>query len=359
MIEPTIDEKTKKALLDLLAQSQKIVAVTHMSPDGDAIGSTTAFQRVMQQLGKDVYVITPDRMLDQLRHLPGAKEIVDATKYPDFAAELIRDADLIVCLDFNALSRIDKLGPLVAASKAKKVLIDHHLDPEDFADVTISRPQASSTCYLLFKVLCGLGLFSEIDKAAAESILTGMMTDTGNFTYNASDPDIYVIIGELVKKGADNAKIYKAQFNTHSANCLRLNSYALLNKMELFPDMGAALITLSRQELNRFHYNKGDTEGLVNRPLEIPGIVYSAFFREEDGYVKVSMRSVDSFPVNLLCSEHFGGGGHLNAAGGEFKGTLAEAAELFRSLLPVNKSLYLGNHVFKTKPKAKKQNQKV
>lgn len=325
----------------MLDDGDRIVIITHMSPDGDAIGSATAMQRILTAMGKEARIIIPDMMLAGLRGLPGAKEITDATRYPDFAAKLIEDADLIVCLDFNELGRIGKLGPLVGRSSAKKILIDHHLHPADFATVTISHPECSSTCYVLFKVLCALGLFSEIDKQTAECILTGMMTDTGNFSYNASDPDIYIIVSELLRKGADKERIYREQFETHSANSLRLNSYALLNKMEVFEDAGAALITLSRAELNRFHYTKGDTEGLVNRPLAIPGVCYSAFLREEDGYVKVSMRSVGKFPVNEVCRDHFGGGGHLNAAGGEFEGTLDEAAELFRSLLKTNKQKYI------------------
>ncbi len=344
MNSPLHEDKKIQALRDILDEAERIVVVTHMGPDGDAIGSSTAFCNVMGRLGKEARVVIPDMMLASLRSVPGAKDVTDATRYPDFAKQLIEDADLIVCLDFNALKRISKLGDLVAKATAKKVLIDHHLDPEDFADVTISRPEMSSTCYLLFKVLCALEMFDDIDKKAAESILTGMMTDTGNFSYNCADPELYVVVSELVKKGADKERIYRQQFETHSEDSIRLNSYALLEKLEVWPDMGAALITLSRDELNRFHYTKGDTEGLVNRPLAIPGVVYSAFLREEDGYVKVSMRSLGNFPVNEVCREYFGGGGHLNAAGGELPGTLENAAELFRSLLPTNKELYLGGH---------------
>ncbi len=344
MISPLHEDKKIQALRDILDEAERIVVVTHMGPDGDSIGSSTAFCNVMGRLGKEARVVIPDMMLASLRSVPGAKDVTDATRYPDFAKQLIEDADLIVCLDFNALKRISKLGDLVAKATAKKVLIDHHLDPEDFADVTISRPEMSSTCYLLFKVLCALEMFDDIDKKAAESILTGMMTDTGNFSYNCADPELYVVVSELVKKGADKERIYRQQFETHSEDSIRLNSYALLEKLEVWPDMGAALITLSRDELNRFHYTKGDTEGLVNRPLAIPGVVYSAFLREEDGYVKVSMRSLGNFPVNEVCREYFGGGGHLNAAGGELPGTLENAAELFRSLLPTNKELYLGGH---------------
>lgn len=326
---------------DLLGESERIVIVTHMSPDGDAIGSSTAMQRMLTALGKEARIVIPDMMLASLRRVPGAKEAIDATRYSDFAAQLIADADLIICLDFNELSRLGRIADRVRDSHARKALIDHHLHPADFADVTISHPEMSSTCYLLFKVLCGMELFNEIDVKTAECILTGMMTDTGNFSYNASDPELYVVVSELLKKGADKERIYREQFETHSLDSMRLNAYAISERMEVWPDMGAALITLSRAELNRFYYAKGDTEGLVNRPLAIPGVVYSAFLREEDGYVKVSMRSLGDFPVNELCRDHFGGGGHLNAAGGEFEGSLDDAAALFRSLLEENKKKYI------------------
>lgn len=343
MISQIVEDRKLRDLRRLIDESSKVVVVTHMSPDGDAIGSSTAFQHILENFGKEVHVVIPDMMLASLRKVPGAKEAIDATKYPDFAHQLIADADLIVCLDFNEPYRIGALADPVVKSRARKVMIDHHLHPADFADIVISHPDTSSTCYLLFKVLCGMEMFGMIDKTAAECLLTGMMTDTGNFSYNASDPEIYVVVSELVAKGADKERIYRQQFETHSLNSMKLNAYAILEKLEVFEDMGAALISLSRRELNRHHYTKGDTEGLVNRPLAIPGVVYSAFMREEDGYVKVSMRSLGSFPVNELCRNHFGGGGHLNAAGGEFKGTLDEACSLFRSLLQENKNLYIDN----------------
>ena len=344
MLTPLNEDKNIRQLRALIDTAHRIVITIHQAPDGDAVGSALALQSVLQQLDKDVRIVAPDALLNSLMSLPGAKEITDATRYPEFAAQLVREAELIVCLDFNALSRIGAVGAEVAKASAPKVLIDHHLGPEDFAQVCISHPQMCSTCFLLFKVLCAMEMFTIIDKAAAEFLLTGMMTDTGNFSYNCADPEIYIVVAELVRKGADKEDIYRRMFETHSENSLRLNSYALLKKMEVFADYGAALITITRDELNRFHYVKGDTEGLVNRPLAIPGVIYSAFLREENGYVKVSMRSLGNFPVNELCSEHFGGGGHKNAAGGEFRGTLQQAAELFRSLLPTNKELYLSNH---------------
>ncbi len=343
MISSLHEDNKLKSLRALINDSERIAVVTHSAPDGDAAGSSLALMHILGHLEKDVRVIFPDMLPPLLRSLPGAKDATDATRYPDFARKLISEADLIVCLDFNELSRTGALGKLVGEAAAPKVMIDHHLNPADFATVTISRPEMSSTCYLLFRVLCGLELFSFFDKAAAECLLTGMMTDTGNFSYNASDPEIHIVVAELMKLGANPEEIYRRQFETHSENSLRLNSYALLEKMEVFPEAGAALITLSRNELNKFQYVKGDTEGLVNRPLAIPEVVYSCYLREEDGYVKVSMRSLGDFPVNELCHEYFGGGGHRNAAGGEFNGTLEQAADLFRSLLETNKQLYLAN----------------
>lgn len=347
MITGLKEEKKLHAVKDLLSRSERIVIVVHSAPDGDAAGSSLALQQVLVRLGKDARVVFPDMLPPLLRKLAGAKEATDATRYPEFARQLLGDADLIFCLDFNEPSRTGALADALVAAEAPKVLIDHHLHPSDFAAVSISRPEMSSTCYLLFKVLCALELFTFIDKAAAECLLTGMMTDTGNFSYNASDPEIHIVVAELMKIGADIEKIYRRQFETHTESSMRLNAYAILEKMEVFPDEGAALIALTREELNRFGYVKGDTEGLVNRPLAIPEVVYSCFLREEDGYVKVSMRSLGSFPVNEICKEHFGGGGHLNAAGGEFKGTLDEASTLFRSLLATNRSLYLANRQVK------------
>ncbi|MDE5929089.1 MAG: DHH family phosphoesterase [Muribaculaceae bacterium] len=341
MIRRIIDQGPIARIKQLLEHASKVAITCHISPDGDALGSSLALCHVLMNMGIDAKVITPDSVSANLQFLPGAKDIVDGNRYSDYARTLFCDADVVFCLDFNARNRIDRLASALNASKAPKVLIDHHLDPEDFADVTVSHPEMSSTCMLLFRVLCRLELFDLIDKTAAELILAGMMTDTGNFSYNASDPEIYIIVSELLKKGANKEMLYKRLFNTFSESSLRINGYALSQKMELFPEEHAALITLSREELNRFHYSKGDTEALVNRPLAIPGVIYSCFLREEDGYVKVSMRSVGDFPVDKLCNEYFSGGGHRNAAGGEYPGTLDECAELFRSLLKRNRELYI------------------
>lgn len=337
MISKIIDSAKTRKLDELIGKATGVVILCHSAPDGDAIGSTVAMWHLLHTLGKDPMVIIPDMMPPSLRKLPGAKEAIDATRYRDFASRLIDDATLIVCLDFNEPNRVGHLSEALINAKAPKVLIDHHLRPSDFADVVISHPDQSSTCFLLYRVICALGLHSYISHDIATCLLAGMMTDTGNFSYNCDDPEAYIVVADLIRCGADKGGLYRQLFDTWSANRLRLNGYALSRRMEVFPEGHAALISLSREELNRFHYSKGDTEGLVNRPLSIPGIECSCFLREEDGYVKVSMRSVGDFAVNALCHDYFGGGGHLNAAGGEFHGTLQEAAELFRTIVKKRK----------------------
>ena len=231
----------------------------------------------------------------------------------------------------------------VKNSPARKMMVDHHLYPGDFCKIVISHPEISSTSELVFRLICQLGNFGDISKEGAECIYTGMMTDTGGFTYNSNDRDIYFIISELLSKGIDKDEIYRKVFNTYSEGRLRLMGYVLYEKMQVFPEFNAALIWLNRAEQKRFHYSKGDTEGFVNMPLSIKGIRFSAFLREdtEKDMIKVSLRSVGSFPCNQLAAEFFNGGGHLNASGGEFYGTMDEAIDLFKQALVKYESLLL------------------
>lgn len=323
------DPKLTGRLAELIGAAENIVITCHTSPDGDALGSSLALMHLLNNMGKKAHVVTPDVAPDSLRFIPGVKEIVPFTRHDEFARQLFSEAQLIVGVDFNALQRLDRLAPLMKDATAPKVLIDHHLGPEPIADVIISHPEQSSTCLLLFRVLCQMGWAELIDKKIASCIYTGMMTDTGNFTYNDSDPEIYLVIAHLMECGIDKDHLYRMAFNTKSKNQLRLNAYAIAEKMVVLPEHGAALITLDMDELKRFDYKKGDTEGLVNQPLSIPGVCYSVFLREGDDYVKVSARSRGDLPVDKLCSEYFNGGGHKNAAGGEFYGSLAEAVEVF------------------------------
>ena len=327
-------------------RADRIVIVSHVSPDGDAIGSSLGLWHFLNTQDKTVHVIVPNAFPDFLKWMPGAKEVIQYNRYKEFADKLIMEADVICCLDFNVLSRIDEMEEIVSASPGRKMIVDHHLYPGDFARIVISHPQISSTSELVFRLICQLGNFSDITKEAAECIYTGMMTDTGGFTYNSNNREIYLIIGELLSKGIDKDEIYRKVFNTHSEGRLRLMGYVLYEKMQVFPQFNAALISLTREEQQKFEYKKGDTEGFVNMPLSMKGICFSVVLREdtEKDMVKVSLRSVGTFPCNEVAAEFFNGGGHLNASGGEFYGPLEEAVALFKQALVKYEDLLLGKN---------------
>ena len=324
-------------------RAEKIVIVSHVSPDGDAIGSSLGLYHFLDALGKRVNVIMPNSFPAFFKWMPGANDIIIYNKYKDFADKLIQEADVICCLDFNVLSRIDEMEEAVKNSPARKLLVDHHLNPRDFSRITISHPGMSSTSELVFRLICQLGCFEDITKEGAECIYTGMMTDTGGFTYNSNSREIYLIIGELLSKGIDKDEICRRVFNTHSEGRLRLMGYVLYEKMQVFPAYRSALITLTREEQSRFQYAKGDTEGFVNMPLSMKDVDFSVFLREdtEKDMIKVSLRSVGDFPCNKVAADFFNGGGHLNASGGEFYGPMEEAVELFNQALAKYESLLL------------------
>lgn len=322
-------------VMSLVAGAGKMVVVCHMTPDGDAMGSSLCLKHTLEAIGKKVCVVVPDCPPGQLMFLPGAEDIVVASYHPERAAALLRNTDLIWCLDFNDLKRIDRMAPLVEASHAPRIVVDHHLNPQIKADVLVSNPDKSSTCALLFLLLEDMGLVPEMPVEGATCCCCGMMTDTGNFSYNSNDPELYRILSILVAKGVDKDAVYTRVFNTTSESRVRIMGYGQYAKMQLLPEHKAAVITLSKEELDRMGYRRGDTEALVNVPLGIPEIVFSIFLREDDaGYVKISMRSKGAFSVKDLCERHFSGGGHCNAAGGEMRSSLDDALKRVMSLMP-------------------------
>lgn len=327
-------------------RAEKIVIVSHVSPDGDAIGSSLGLYHFLTSQEKTVNVVVPNAFPEFLHWMPGAKEVIVYDKYKEYADKLINEADVLCCLDFNVLSRIDNMEEVVRNTPARKMMVDHHLYPSDFCRITISHPEISSTSELVFRLICQLGNFSDITKEGAECIYTGMMTDTGGFTYNSNDREIYYIISELLSKGIDKDEIYRKVFNTHSEGRLRLMGYVLYDKMQVFPEFNSALIWLDASEQKRFQYKKGDTEGFVNIPLSIKDVRFSVFLREdtEKKMIKVSLRSVGTFPCNKVAAEFFNGGGHLNASGGEFYGPMEEAINLFKQALVKYQDLLLAKN---------------
>ena len=307
----------------------------HTNPDGDALGSTLAMANWLRQMGKEAVVIVPDMYPDFLQWLPGAQDAVRADKYPDKAKLTLSLADVLLCMDYNTPSRTEQLEPFIRESKGKKVLIDHHLDPEPFCDVSFSAPSASSTAEIVFSLIEQMEGASLLTFEAAECLYCGMMTDTGAFTYNSSRPEVYAIISRLLAFRIDKDKIYRRVYHNYSEGRLRLIGYSLYEKMRVYPEQKAALIYLSKAEMAKFQYVKGDTEGLVNMPLQMKGIVFSCFLREdtEKSSIRVSLRSVGNFPCNRFAEQYWNGGGHLNASGGSFDGTLDDAVAHFEEAL--------------------------
>jgi len=318
-----------------IENADNIVIITHVGPDGDAMGASLGLWHFLMTLEKTPQVIVPTPFPNFLAWMPGANKTLVYKFDKEKADEHIQKADLIFLLDFNAASRMDKMADAVLASKARKVMIDHHLQPENIANIIISYPEISSTSELIFRLICRMGHFSDINLGCAECVYTGMMTDTGGFTYNSNHEEIYSIIYELIKLGVDKDDIYRRVYNTFSADRMRLMGYCLYKKMKIYPEYQAALITLTQRELHEFNYDNGDAEGFVNIPLSIEGINFTVFMREDPDKIKVSLRSQGSFPTNKFAAEVFGGGGHLNASGGESFTSLDEAVRKFEEALPL------------------------
>lgn len=330
VISDDIIDKVKQQVL----VSRDIVITCHLSPDGDALGSSCALCAILNGLGKRATVVTADCPPKVLMFMPGIRDVVSATRQPERAEELFAEADLIFCLDFNDPERLDRLSDIFLSSKAVKIMIDHHLAPILDVDIAISFPEISSTSALLYIFLWQAHWTNLLNRSSAACIYTGMMTDTGNFSYNSNDPDLYLIIHDLLLKGIDKDNIYRLVMNTSSESRVRIMGYGQYRMMRL-PEHKAAVIALSRKDLREFDYSKGDSEGLVNIPLSIPDVVYSVYLREDaPDCVKVSMRSKGDFSVSRICEENFSGGGHINAAGGEFHGSLTEALEKLSEVLP-------------------------
>ncbi len=335
MISKIIAEELVHKAKREIDDADKIVIVSHFGPDGDSLGSSLGLYHFLMTQQKDVTVVVPSPPPGFLMWMPGADKVIIHALEKEKAETAIKKADLIFALDFNTPSRLGQMADAVVSSKARKVMVDHHLNPdEDFAHIIISHPEISSTSELVFRLICRMGHFTDINLAGAESIYTGMMTDTGGFTFNSNHEEIYSIIYELIKKGIDKDLIYRRVYDTFSEHRMRLQGYCIYKKMKVYPEYQAALITLTAEEMKEFNYVNGDAEGFVNIPLSIDGVIFSVFLREDPDKIKVSLRSQGTFPANKFAEEIFNGGGHLNASGGESYTTLEEAIKKFEEGLP-------------------------
>lgn len=329
-------------LKQILANPKHIVITTHHKPDGDAMGSSLGLYNYLIQKGHHVRVITPTDYPFFLHWLPNNPEVLVYTDTVEESNQYIADADLIFCLDFNALSRINEMGEIVKQAKAKKVMIDHHLEPQDFDDYRHWSINACATAQLVYDFITSvMNEPNLINKDVATCLYTGIMTDSGSFRFPTTTPQVHYIVADLISKGAENSKIHQLVYDNFSESRLRFLGYCLLNKLEVFEEFNAALISISQDELNKYGIETGDTEGLVNYALTINGIRLAALIVERKDKVKLSLRSTGDFPANEICKKYFSGGGHRNAAGGISDKSLEEVISEFKSILPDYKSLLI------------------
>ena len=339
-MEKILTEEQLFALQSKIEEARTVACVCHVNPDGDALGSTLGVMAWMKALGKDCSVIVPNRFPDFLQWMPGASEIVRYDKNADKADAILRRADLLWVCDMNSPSRALGMESILAECMKRSaegetymVMADHHLDPQpDFCNLQISSPEMCATSEVLCHLAWQMGRMESVTHDEATCLYTGMMTDTGAFTYASTRSVIYECISMLLARGIDKDRIYRNVFWTSTPNRMRLVGYMLYVKMETIPGMNASVMTLTNQERRMLGVKNGDTEGIVNMPLQIQGMRLSAFISEDTehpGFVKFSLRSVDDFPCNEMSARFFNGGGHKNASGGRLQCSIEEAVELF------------------------------
>lgn len=322
-----------------MGQTRQVVIVTHHKPDADALGSSLGLAGYLKKKGHSVTVITPSDYPEFLHWMPGNAGVLALDKgNQKVIHDKINAAEIIFCLDFSALNRIQDLTEVVRNSTAKKVMIDHHLDPEDFADFARWDVRSASTAQLIFNLIRELGDEALIDANIADCLYAGLMTDTGSFRHSNTRHEEFAVAGELVRLGADPSKVSKLIYDTNTLERLRLMGFVLSEKLNVLPEYRTAYMTLSADELKRLGSQTGDTEGLVNYGLSIKGIKLSVMIYERKDSVKLSLRSLGEFSVNEMARRHFEGGGHRNASGGSSSLSLDQTVKKFLSILPEYKA---------------------
>ncbi len=331
----TFDEQSIVQVKKILSSSKNIVIVAHKSPDGDSIGSSLGLFHYLEKLGCNVKVCHPDPAPYFLEWMTGFDQIIDAESQFEEVNKQVESADLIFCLDFNAMSRVGIMKEMLTKSDAFKIMIDHHLDPSDEFDLLFSETSSCSTAQLIVDFIEAMGDIDLLDVNIGEPLYCGIMTDSGSFRFPSVTAHTHEVIARLMRGGVEPYKIHEAVFDTNTFDKLRLNSYAINEKMEILDEFKTSIISLDKAELERFNYVKGDTEGLVNVGLSIQGIRKSIFLSEGDGIIKISFRSKGKDnPINVMAGTYFNGGGHANASGGRWDGTMEEAIAKIKSVLP-------------------------
>jgi len=337
-MDPRFQVKLIAPIKILFQEEKKIVITTHHRPDGDAIGSSLGLYNYLLQKKHKVNVVVPSDYPAFLKWMPNNDVVINYEKEPGIGNELIADADIIFCLDFNAMKRIDKMENPVRESKAIKILIDHHLHPENEFDHSYSFPDSCATSELIYEFIVAMDDHSLLNKSVAECLYAGIMTDTASFRFASMKAETHRTIAKLMEAGAVNYKIHELVYDTYTEDRVRLLGHCLKDKLVVLPEFNTAYISLTEAELEKYHFQSGDTEGIVNYALSINNIKLAAFFSPRDGEVRISFRSKDDFPANELSQKYFEGGGHRNAAGGRSLLSLDETIKKFLGILPEYKS---------------------
>lgn len=321
---------SSQKILEFVNHAQSIVITAHKSPDGDSIGSSLALYHILKKWGKNVQVVHPDPAPEFLHWVTGQEQIIDFETKQAQAVAALQSADLIFCLDYNEPSRVgDQMQSFLIDSKANKVMIDHHLHPADFCQVVISETTACSTCELIYKWVKDINRLDDLDETSGECIYLGIMTDTGSFRYPSVSADTHEIIADLIRRGVKHFLIHEAVYDTNTVDRIKLRGFALSEKLVCLNEIHVAYASISEEELKKYNYQKGDTEGLVNQILGIQGIKMAVLFVEKDGKVKISFRAKGDYYVNELAKTHFDGGGHAYASGGISSENLEKTVEKF------------------------------
>lgn len=328
------DKNIASLIKEKIYNSRRILIISHRNPDGDALGSALALTHVLIKKHKSVKVLVPDSAPRFLRWMPGFEHVIVFKNEKTEALQCLEKSDIIFCVDFNDISRIQEFSQQFEQSKAFKITIDHHASTKDFADIVCSFPNVSSTAELIYDLIEGIDSQMLYDTNVAECIFTGILTDTICFSVNSSNPYTYTITSKLLNTGIDKNKIHSNIYNNSSAERITLLGHALKNKMTILPEFNTGYIVLSKKDLYEHKYESGDTEGFVNYPLLIRDICFSVLFIERSESIKLSFRSKGKFSVNEFAQKHFNGGGHINASGGEIRMSLDAAVEKFLLLLP-------------------------
>ncbi len=325
--------ENKAEISKLLSSPKDVVIFSHRNPDGDALGSSLALCHYLTGIHHSVKIIFPSEYPIIFSWMPGSDKVLVYDLSPNECIASIKQANLIFCLDFSSLDRIDKMGEFVNQQTCPKIIIDHHLDPEPFADYIISDTSASSTCEMIYDFISDLHGKEKITEEIAACIYTGIVTDTGSFKYSTT-PAVFRKVADLLEAGVNDVLLQNLIHNRLQEKYLRLLGYCLYEKMEIMPEVKTGLISLSREDYIKFDIQRGDTEGIVNYLLMLENVDIAALITEQPTIVKLSLRSKGDISVQEICRDHFKGGGHKNASGGAVYGTLCQTVKKFKEVIP-------------------------